>query len=51
MIEYQRSGGNEKLKQVAKEDLKEGSKILKEMVSYDIPETIKKIWRDIAGRR
>ncbi|CAF0920225.1 unnamed protein product [Brachionus calyciflorus] len=49
-IEYKRAGGTEKLKQVTKDDFKKGTQIFKEMVTYDIPETIKKIIRDLSPK-
>lgn len=46
-MEFEREGGHKKLKQVTKDDLKKGFEIAKEMITYDIPETIKKIIRDL----
>lgn len=51
MIEYQKQGGHEKLKQVAKDDIKEGTKIVKEMVTYDLPQLFKKMLRDLNPQR
>ncbi len=45
--EFHKAGGTEKLKQVARSDLNEGTKLAKEMITYDIPNLIKKIWSDL----
>jgi hypothetical protein len=51
MIEFKKAGGLEKFKEIAKKDLEEGRKVTKEMVTYDLPQTIKKIIRDLTPRK
>ncbi len=47
MIEFKQSGGIEKLKEVSKQDLKDGVKIFKDATTYDIPQWSKKLFNDI----
>ena len=51
MIEFERTGGTKKLKQVARQDFNEGSKIVREMVTYDIPQLFKKTYKDLMSKR
>jgi hypothetical protein len=51
MIEFKKAGGVEKLKEVAKKDIETGTKVTKEMVTYDLPQTIKKIIKDLTPRK
>lgn len=51
MIEFNKAGGSEKLKEVAKQDVKESTKLIKELITYDIPQTLKKVLRDLQRRR
>jgi hypothetical protein len=48
--EFHRQGGSAKMKQVAKDDLNEGKKIVKEIFTYDLPQMFKNIWRDLKRR-
>lgn len=47
MIEFEKSGGTEKMRQVAKKDIDEASKIAKEMLTYDLPHMIRNIFKNI----
>ena len=51
MIEFKKAGGFDKLKEVARKDIETGTQVTKEMVRYDLPQTIKKIIRDLTPRR
>ena len=37
--DYQKAGGNEKMKEVAKKDSEHAYKVVKELVTYDIPQS------------
>lgn len=50
-IEFQKEGGHQKLKEVAKNDYNEATKVFKEMISYDIPQSMKKIFRNLDPRK
>lgn len=48
--EYEKQGGNEKMKEVAIKDSKQAVKMFKEIVTYDIPQSFKKLIRSLDPR-
>lgn len=51
MIEFQKAGGIQKLKQETAKDLKYGTKATLEMVTFYFPQAIKKMIRDLTPRK
>ena len=47
LTEFERSGGLNKMQQVAKSDINEAAKITKEMLTYDIPQMLKQLVRNM----
>ena len=47
MIEFEKQGGMEKLKEISKKDLNHGVKTAKEMVTYGFPQAFKRFLQDI----
>lgn len=48
---FHKAGGVKKLKDVTKEDIKEAKGIVKESLTYDLPQLFKKMLRDFDPRR
>jgi hypothetical protein len=48
---FQKEGGMKKLKEVTKEDINEAKSIVKESITYDLPQLFKKMLRELDPRR
>ena len=50
MIEFQKSGGVKKMKEITQNDVAKVKKDFKELFSYDLPQQLKKFFRDLKNK-